>query len=108
MPIRIFLLVFISILAFSNISFAEQSEQSGFNEVCQIYTEAMNSNMPTEEMSKYIFDNISNRVNSKDALIAHDVVFQTAPEKRYGLFKEAAEHSLKSKWDCAAMNKLMK
>ncbi len=101
--ILILLLSMHSIVAFS-------VEATGFGEICKIYTEAKNSSitMSKEELSHYVFENIKNRVNSKDALSVHDAVFGLAPSKRYSLVKEAAEHSLKRTWNCKAMKDMMK
>jgi hypothetical protein len=83
------------------------SEQSGFNEICNIYTEAKNSSMGKEQLSEYIFDNVKARVNVKDAIQAHSAIFNLAPQDRYPIFKQSAEHSLKKEWDCLAMKELM-
>lgn len=101
-------LKFISILIiWANSIFAYASGVQGFNEICQIYTEAQNSSMKKVQLSNYIFENIKNRVNNKDALDAHDVVFLADPKERYSLFKQSAVVSLKKNWDCPAMKKLM-
>ncbi|MCK4708860.1 MAG: hypothetical protein KAU21_09605 [Gammaproteobacteria bacterium] len=71
-------------------------EQQGFDEVCRIYTEAKNSNMNVETASKYIFDNIKKRVNSKEVLQTHTAVMEAMGDDRYPLFKGSAEHVLKS------------
>lgn len=99
----IFLLL---ILSFSNISCA--NNEMGFDEICRIYTEAVNSSMKKEQLSDYIFSNVQKRVKVKDALEVHDMIFQVAPEERYKIFKQSAELSLKRSWDCQAINELMK
>ena len=83
-------------------------ENTGFDEICKIYTEAINSSMPKEQLSKYIFDNVKSRVNNIDALDAHGSVFQLDPAERYSIFKQGAEMSLKRSWDCSAVKSLMK
>lgn len=90
--------------------FACSSDVAGFGEICKIYTEAKNSSMAMskKELSHYIFENIKNRVSSKDALSVHDAVFGLAPSKRYALVKEAAEYYLKHTWDCKAMKEILK
>ena len=80
----------------------------GFDEICRIYTEAVNSSMKKEQLSDYIFKNVKKRVNNKDALEVHDIIFQLAPEERYKIFKKSAEMSLKRSWDCLAVEKLIK
>lgn len=104
----IFLLFVISGLI--NYACADKADrdEAGFNEICKIYTEVLNSNMSRDQASKYVFDNIANRVGSKDALDLHDVIFQVDPAKRYKIFKESVEGAIKKKWDCAAMKTLMK
>lgn len=84
------------------------ANESDFDEICKIYTEVLNSNMPSDQASNYVFDNISKRIHSKDALDAHDVIFQVAPASRYPIFKESVEHTYKKKWECDAMKVLMK
>ena len=83
------------------------NEQAGFDEICRIYTEALNSNMPKQQMSDYVFDNVKKRVQVKDALEAHSAVFNLAPQERYTIFKQSAEMSLKNSWDCPAAKELM-
>lgn len=94
-------LLIISITAYA-------SDETSFDEICKIYTEAKNSSLTKEKLSTYIFENIKNRVNTKDALEAHDAVFNLGADKRFKIFKESAEYSLKHKWDCVAVKELMK
>lgn len=97
------------VLIFSISSFGiSQASELGFDEVCKIYTEALNSNMSTTDSNQYIFDNVKTRVSDKDAATAHSVIYQAEPAQRYGLFKEAAEHYLNKDWSCSAMKTLMK
>lgn len=103
---RKFLLVLL--FCFFSTSTHSSVEQTGFDEICKIYTEALNSSMQKEQMSRYIFDNVKNRVNSVDALEAHSAVFNLDPAKRYLIFKQSAELSLKHIWDCEAVKQLMK
>ncbi len=97
-------LFFISILFLSNISC---TKLAGFDEVCQIYTEANNSKMSKQDLNDYIFNNIAKRVYSPDALETHSIIFQVPSKERYVIFKQAAEASLKQNWDCAPMQILM-
>jgi len=92
----------------SYISIAHSSQDFGFDEICNIYIEAQNTNMPKEQLSEYIFDNVKKRVNSPEALEAHGSVFHLTPAKRYSIFKKAAEITLKHAWDCPAIEALMK
>ena len=83
-------------------------DQAGFDEICTIYTEAINSSMAQEQLSDYIFDNVERRITDKDALQSHEAVFNLSPEERYSIFKQSAELSLKRKWDCDAVKELMR
>lgn len=93
-----------TIILIPAISVAETS----FDEICKIYTEAKNSSMTKKDLNNYIFENVKNRVNSKDALEAHSAVFNLGIDKRFKIFKESAEYSLKRKWECAAVEEFMK
>ncbi len=101
--IKIILVLIFLICSISGYS----AEDQGFNEVCRIYTEAKNSNMSAGVASKYIFNNVKERVSSVDALQAHAAVMQAMGDKRYSLFKESAEHVLKRSWNCDAMKLMM-
>ena len=95
------------ILLFSHTIHAEDSNEAGFTEICKIYTAALNTNMNIEQLSDYIFSNVTQRVKSKDALEAHQAVMQLDSSKRYEIFKQSAELSLNHIWDCEAMKKVM-
>ena len=82
-------------------------DSAGFDEICTIYTEAKNSSMPKEQLSRYIFDNVATRVSDIDALDAHGSVYQLDPAERYSIFKQGAEMSLKRSWDCAPVKEIM-
>ena len=82
-------------------------DQEGFGEVCKIYTEARNSNMDVQAASAYVVENVSKRVESKEALQAHEAVMHVMADQRYILFKGSAEHILKMPWECAAMQSMM-
>lgn len=96
-------LIFLLFLSFN----AMASEETSFDEICRIYTEARNSSMTGEQMSTYIFDNVDQRVASKDAREAHEVIFQLDPTERYDIFKQSAELVLQHPWDCPAVKNLM-
>ena len=87
---------------------SQANNDIGFDEICRIYSEAVNSSMKKEQLSNYIFKNVQERVSDKAALEVHDIIFQVEPEKRYKLFKQSAELSLKRKWDCLAVKLLIK
>ena len=84
------------------------ASETGFDEICKIYTEAKNSSMKKEDLNSYIFDNVKNRVTSKDTLEAHSAVFNLGVDKRFKIFKQSAEYSLKRKWECPAVEAMMK
>lgn len=94
-------------LIFSHKIYAENLNEAGFDQICQIYTAALDSHMDLEQMSNYIFSNVAQRVKSKDALDAHEAIMQLDASKRYKIFKQSAEMSLKHKWDCPTMQKVM-
>jgi len=96
------------LLGLNSISAFAIDNISGFDVICQIYTEANNSSMTKEQLNNYIFDNVESRVKSIDAIEAHTAVFNLEPKKRYPIFKESAEYSLKKKWNCDAIKLLMK
>jgi hypothetical protein len=98
-------LYFLIVLLFS--LHAVAAEDTGFNEICRIYTEAQNSSMLGQQLSTYIFDNVEQRVISKDARDAHDAIFQLDPTKRYEIFKQSAELALRHLWNCPAAKNLM-
>ncbi len=84
------------------------AEGLGFDEICQIYTEAKNSSMQKEQLNDYINNNIAKRISDKDAITTHSIIYQVASPERYKIFKESAEYSLKREWGCASMKTLMK
>jgi len=85
-----------------------QAQESGFDEVCRIYTEAKNSSLVKQQLDEYLNDNVTKRVKDKDALALHNAIPKVSPSERYKIFKESVEMSLKKPWDCAAMKALMK
>ena len=85
-----------------------QAQETSFDEICRIYTEAKNSSLTKQQLSDYLNDNVSKRVSEEDALTLHSIIPQVSPSERYKIFKESVEMSLKRKWDCAAMKALMK
>lgn len=104
MYIRQFIIFFI-FYTYSITAFALNN--TGFDEICSIYTEVINSNMSKEQRSTYVYDNVAARVSNKDALDAHGSVFQLDPAERYEVFKQGAEMSLGRNWDCDAVKTLM-
>ena len=55
---------------------AAHADQEGFDAICKIYTEVLNSKMGVREGSQYIYNNIIKRVHDNDALNAHDIWFR--------------------------------
>lgn len=84
------------------------SESPGFDEICRIYTEAQNSSMSGGQLNTYIFDNVDQRVASKDAREAHDVIFNLEAAARYEVLKQSAELILEHPWDCPAAKILLR
>jgi len=101
---KITLAIIFSIISISAFS----ANETGFDEICNIYTEAKNSSLSKSQLSDYIFENIKNRITSKDALEAHEAVFNLSVDKRFSVFKQSAEYSLKQKWECTAVEELMR
>lgn len=77
--------------------------ETGFDEICKIVTEAKSSNLTSEQKAEYVDNNIRQRVFSVDAIQAYVAVAQADPAEKYALFKQAAEYSLKRSWDCEAL-----
>ena len=88
-------------------SYYLSAESQGFDEICRIYTEAQNANMNSKQLSQYIFTNVRTRINDIRAKQTHVSILQLTPEKRYAIFKEGAEYSLKREWNCKAVKDLM-
>lgn len=99
------LTILLMISSYSNIAHANNN--MGFDEICRIYTGAVNSSMKKEQLSEYIFSNVKKRINEKDALDVHDMIFQVTPKERYKIFKQSAELSLKRNWNCPAIKALI-
>lgn len=104
---KLIFIVFLSVFSLYALADKSPVSSTGFDIICQIYTEAKNSSMTKEQLSDYIFSNVDKRVKSKDALEAHSAVFNLEPAKRYPIFKASAEYSLKQKWGCPAIKVLM-
>lgn len=101
------ILILIALLLSSLNIYAENQNETGFNQICQIYTAALNSHMSIKNTSQYIFSNIAQRVKSKKAIEAHEAVMQLDSSQRYKVFKQSAKITLKHDWSCPAMKKLM-
>jgi len=63
--------------------------------------------MDRAQISDYIQNNISARVLPGDAIDVHDALYQLDPAKRYSVFKQLAEASLKRSWNCDAVKYMM-
>ncbi len=74
-------------LFWTHSSLIQANETLGFDEICRTYTEATNCSMKKEQLSEYIFINVKERVNVKNALDVHDMIFQLDPKERYKIFK---------------------
>ncbi len=81
---------------------------NGFDEMCKIFTEAMNSGDENSgQVSAYIEENIKSRLSAGEARDAYEIMFHLEPEKRYALFKRVAESDLKREWQCEPMRQLL-
>ena len=100
-------LMFLLLLIFFQINIAA-ADQSGFDEICHIYTEALNSSMKGDQLNNFINDSVKSRVTDKNAKITHDAITQARPDERYKIFKDSAEHYLNKRWACPDMKTLMK
>lgn len=100
-------LLFTAFLFCSIVVHAADNDEASFDEICKIYSSALNSSMNIEQLSDYIFSNVAQRVKSKDALEAHEAVMQVDQTKRYQIFKQSAELVLKHPWNCEAMQQVM-
>lgn len=83
------------------------AHQNDFDKICKIYSTVLSQKMDAQTGSKFINDNIKLTVHNKDTLKAHSNIYLVPQQKRYTIFKEIAEHSLKVRWDCAAMKQLL-
>ena len=101
---RIFYCTFFILFAL-NVSATEVED---FETACRIFTEAKNTGFNKEKRSAYISDNIKSRTKSKELRDAYNVIFNVSPSERYLLFKNAAEHATKEKWNCPAAKALLK
>ncbi len=98
-------IIFIVLFFFANS--AVSSKIHDFDVICQIFTEAQNSSFNKEQLNRYIEENVKDRIRSKDVKDAYYSIFHLVPEKRYAIFKQAAELTLKREWDCQAAKKLI-
>lgn len=83
------------------------ADQNAYDEICTIYTEAINSTMSVNTASEYILNNIEHRISSSEAIQAHQVMLEAMGDTRYTLFKSFAEHELKTSWDCESMKQML-
>ena len=81
--------------------------KAGFDEMCDIFTEATRRNISGQLLSEYIDNNVKKRINSIDAITVYSIILQVEPKERYALFKQSAEYSLKREWDCPAIEQLL-
>ena len=52
------------------------TSESGFDEICNIYTEILNSNMSKEDSNHYVTINVKQRISNKDAITTHSIIYQ--------------------------------
>jgi len=86
------------------------SADNGFDKICLIYSDVMNNpahtNRPNIEKLVLISETVEAHVRDVDAIAAYTAVASADPEKKYDLFKQAAEYSLKREWDCKTIQEL--
>jgi len=100
---RIFFCTFFILFSLS----IDASEVEDFDVACQIFTEAKNTGFDDEKRGAYIEENILARTSSKELRDTYYVIFQVAPNERYAIFKQSAEHATKKQWDCPAVKELL-
>ena len=104
-PISLFLSVLL--LACSD---KYDSADNGFDKICLIYSDVMNDSAHTDkpifEKLVLISETVEAHVRDVDAIAAYTAVASADPVKKYDLFKQAAEYSLKREWDCKAIQEL--
>ena len=83
------------------------AQQNDFDKICKIYSTVLSQHLDAQAASQYINNNIKSTIHHKDALDAHSNIYLAPQQKRYSIFKEIAEHTLKGNWDCAAMKQLL-
>jgi len=98
------LLIILFIFVAQSFTNARISSDNGFDHICQIYTTIMqdpkNKNLSLGNKMDLIGSEIESSVKSKSAISAHEASMLAAPEDRYRILKEVAEHELKRPWTC--------
>ena len=81
-----------------------EAADNGFDKICLIYSDVLNNPIHTDkpiiEKLILIYETVEAHVRDVDAITAYNAVASADPEKKYDLFKQAAEYSLKREWDC--------
>jgi hypothetical protein len=79
---------------------------NGFDAACKIFEEAGTKKLSPIELGSYIgsrLEDMSDLPGIEEVKSVYHALFNVDPAKRYLLFKESAEISLKHDWDCVAM-----
>jgi hypothetical protein len=80
---------------------------NGFDKICLIYEDVLNDPANAKkamiEKDMLIYEAIRKHVSDIDAITAFSAVASADPDKKYSLFKQAAEMSLKREWDCKVL-----
>jgi hypothetical protein len=103
--IRLFPFIFLV----SCIATHTQTVSNGFDAACNIFEEAGTKNLSPIELGAFIgsrLEDMSDLPGKEEVKSVYHSLFNVDPSKRYMLFKESAEISLKHDWDCAAMKEI--
>lgn len=104
---RIFNSALFVLLAVCSIAVPALADEDGFDAVCDIHTDALDSRqferLTPEEQAAVLQRQVISRVAPGPALKAYQSVAEADPRLRYSLFKDAAEYALGRAWDCPAM-----
>lgn len=96
------LFVFIIFIG-QNVLANNQGDNKAYSNFCELVTEAMIYRPDAKSRHEYIVNHFDERVGIKDIRDAYDVVFQVAPDKRYGVFKESIEERIGCVWKCGSL-----
>lgn len=87
----------------NSVEASEVSDGDGFDQICEIFSRALDSGLSGEGRSNFINDAVENSVKSGPGKDTYYGIFNLSPEDRYEVFRQAANHYTESEWDCAPM-----
>ncbi len=99
---------FVFIMCVMNSAVADESLTNDYEVLCLLVKEAMALKIEPNGRQAYIRDRLNSRVKSKDIKEAFELVIQVSSEKRYQVFKNAAESELNKNLDCPALDAYFK